>query len=266
MLRWSLTSPYTMPYLRMKLDELLGEGTWSYILDYNAYSLTIEAPAIDPAWAHEISVMITQIKPANIIFVSSPVVDQSVLVSEQISMRENLFTWNYVLNSTWKLGEKQFASGDAYQILRAYLDGSYHLDGTPLIEADDGIEWNYVLDTRWVLGRHPFANYITATVIKDWSESSIMAELLVTLAKKTSDVIAKVRINGSFIVSNFSTHQASGNVAYLEYFVPAVAISDPITLIELLNAEDQVLTSANVFVDTTFDILFKHKIQHKEGV
>ena len=262
--RWSLTSPFTMPYLRMKLDELLGVGNWSYELHFNEYELVIEAPAIDPAWGHEISVMVTAIKPANIIFVSRPAVAKDVLVSERISMRKNLFHWNYPLNSTWQLGRLPFATNDT-RILNAVLDGSYILDGTPLVEVLGSVHWNYPLNGTWKLGRLPFVIRTDEEVIKDWSESSIMAELLIDLAKETSSLIKKVRINGTYEAQNFVMHASSGNIAYLEYFVPMAAFNGPITLIELLDENDVVLTKAIVYVDTTFDVYFKHKIQHKEG-
>ena len=262
--RWSLTSPFTMPYLRMKLDELLGVGNWSYELHFNEYELVIEAPAIDPAWGHEISVMVTAIKPANIIFVSRPAVAKDVLVSERISMRKNLFHWNYPLNSTWQLGRLPFATNDTL-ILNAVLDGSYILDGTPLVEVLESVHWNYPLNGTWKLGRLPFVIRTAEEVIKDWSESSIMAELLIDLAKETSALIKKVRINGTYEAQNFVMHASSGNIAYLEYFVPMAVFNGPITLIELLDENDVVLTKAIVYVDTTFDVYFKHKIQHKEG-
>ena len=262
--RWSLTSPFTMPYLRMKLDELLGVGNWSYELHFNEYEFVIEAPAIDPAWGHEISVMVTAIKPANIIFVSRPVVEEAVLVSEQISMRRNMFHWNYPLNSTWQLGRLPFATHDN-RVLNAILDGSYLLDGTPLVEEVGTINWNYPLNGTWKLGRLPFAIRTDEEVIKNWGESSIMAELLIDLAIETSALIKKVRINGTYEAQNFSMHAPSGNIVYLEYFVPMTAFNGPITLIELLDANGVVLTKANVYVDTTFDVYFKHRIQHKEG-
>ena len=262
--RWSLTSPFTMTYLRMKLDELLGVGNWSYALNFNEYELVIEAPAIDPAWGHEISVMVTAIKPANIIFVSRPVIAKDVRVSEQISMRKNFFHWNYPLNSTWNLGRLPFGTNDN-RILKAILDGSYLLDGTPLIEEVITINWNYPLNGTWKLGRLPFAIRTDEEVIKNWGESSIMAELLIDLAIETSSLIKKVRINGTYEAQNFSMHAPSGNIVYLEYFVPMTAFNGPITLIELLDANGVVLTKANVYVDTTFDVYFKHRIQHKEG-
>ena len=106
--RFSMSPPFTMPWLRLKFDELFGVGNWSANVDFATRTLSIEAVVSDAAWAQEVSVTITQIKPANLVFISKPRLPQRIVVSEQVETAKRIN--NYKLGVSWFLGNTPFSS------------------------------------------------------------------------------------------------------------------------------------------------------------
>ena len=94
---------------------------------------------------------------------------------------------------------------------------------------------------------------------------SIGAGLLGDLATFTVGDIAKVRVNGNHIISTFIEKTASNNVATIQYNVPASLGIDVVTLLELLDSSNNVLTSSQVYVPLLQDVTMKHTITVKEG-
>lgn len=106
--RFSMSPPFTMPWLRLKFDELFGVGNWSANVDFATRTLSVEAVVSDEAWAQEVSVTITQIKPANMVFISKPRLPQRIVVGEQIESAKRVN--NYRLGVSWFLGSTPFSS------------------------------------------------------------------------------------------------------------------------------------------------------------
>ena len=79
-------------------------------------------------------------------------------------------------------------------------------------------------------------------------------------------MIASVLINDTFSISSFDTKQVANNVITLEYIVATGLGVDTITNVKLLDALDNVLTSATVYVPLVSDAVMKHTISIKEGV
>lgn len=99
---------YTMPWLRGRLSELLGPypQAWFYTIDFAKRELVINIPESRGIWAHEVSVTINQVKPANLVFVSRPIQEFQISVNETVS--QSVRTNNYLFGG-WRLGNGPFA-------------------------------------------------------------------------------------------------------------------------------------------------------------
>ena len=93
---------------------------------------------------------------------------------------------------------------------------------------------------------------------------SIQPALLNDTANFVVEDVTYVLINDTVRVSNFSLKQVSDNVASIEYVVTP-DMTDIITDIKLMRADDAVLTQSAVYVPVTDTVISKHIITVKEG-
>lgn len=114
--RVSVIPYYTTIFLRNRLDSLIGAGLYNLIIDYDNYTLYLESAAKNQLYYNEIAVLMSNIKPCNIVFINMPLVSQQVFVSEQVNVSK--LTYNYVLGGQWKLGEKPFISYEDKGIIK----------------------------------------------------------------------------------------------------------------------------------------------------
>lgn len=114
--RVSVIPYYTTIFLRNRLDSLIGAGLYNLIIDYDNYTLYLESAAKNQLYYNEIAVLMSNIKPCNIVFINRPLVSQQILVSEQVNVSK--LTYNYVLGGQWKLGEKPFISYEDKGIIK----------------------------------------------------------------------------------------------------------------------------------------------------
>lgn len=91
--------PFTFNYLRMRLDEFIGPGSWEAWIDFDKYTLYIQSYVVQK-WYHEFMVMMNMIKPANIVFVNMPITP--VLLDVENESRMSILNWNYILGR-WKI-------------------------------------------------------------------------------------------------------------------------------------------------------------------
>ena len=125
--------------------------------------------------------------------------------------------------------------------------------------------WNYRLGTIWKLGDKPFISYNDKGVIVLATTPSIQQAMLNKLATFSATEIAKVRINGTYIITGFEVKSASANVVTVQYYViPESGITN-VTRIELLDSANNVLTRSNVYVPLVLGVNLKHTILVKEG-
>lgn len=211
--RISTKPPFTIWFLRNKLDELIGPGQWNVRVDYPNYTLYIESFAEDQSYATELAITIGKIKPAHIVYVNSPLVNSTLTLSEQISTASR--TWNYIM-SAWSLGELPFASD------------------TPL------------------------------EVFKTASTPSIQPQLLNDVAAFTSTDVTAARLNGSFMVTAINK-VVDGNTLTVTYTVQPSQV-ETVTLVELLDAYGNALTSSTCYVPVTTTQVFTHTIPVQEGL
>lgn len=92
----------------------------------------------------------------------------------------------------------------------------------------------------------------------------IAAGLLHDVAEYINGRVAKVVINGTFVITNFEVKAVTDNVLALNYIVPVSEVS-LITLIELKDASDTVLESNNVDIPIVADHLMLQTIEVKEA-
>lgn len=105
--RLSTYPPFTMIFLRNRLDQIIGEGEYTAYVDYSTRTLYLELTQSDVNWYQELLVFINAIKPANMIFSLSPLEFNRVGMYESVDY--NHLVWNYRLNGSWALGAKPFA-------------------------------------------------------------------------------------------------------------------------------------------------------------
>lgn len=117
--RLTMNPPYTSVFLRQKLDEILGVGNYRLLISNGTnletgdvvpeYTFIVESAAENLQWYEELAITIGKIKPANLVYITRPLLRRDVNTNEEIKYSE--MTWNYGLNGSWKLGdEKPFVS------------------------------------------------------------------------------------------------------------------------------------------------------------
>lgn len=106
--RLSMTPPFTFRFLKKKLDEIIGVGKWKAYIDFSTYTLYVESSANNQIWFEEIIITMSNLKPANIVFINQPLITQGLVMSEEISY--STMQYNYVLGVSWVLGAKPFLS------------------------------------------------------------------------------------------------------------------------------------------------------------
>jgi hypothetical protein len=84
------------------------------------------------------------------------------------------------------------------------------------------------------------------------------------VAEYVDSRVAKVVLNGTYVIADFEVKQVTDNVLALKYLVPAADVS-LITTIELRDAADNVISLNNVNIPITADHLMIQSITVKEG-
>lgn len=105
--RLSTMPPFTIRFLRNKLTEILGAGKFLVYVDYANYTIYVESSAENQVWFDEIMITMTNIKPANMIFINKPLISAILGLTEEITYGTRRM--NYALGY-WRLGQSPFAS------------------------------------------------------------------------------------------------------------------------------------------------------------
>ena len=113
--RISSRPPYTLQFLRQRLDRLIGPGAWTINMDYPNYTLYIESSAANQEYATEVAVTINRIKPAHIVYTNTPLIASGLLLSETINLSQ--LVYNYRLGG-WTLGVLPFATENAMGVIK----------------------------------------------------------------------------------------------------------------------------------------------------
>lgn len=106
--RLAMNMPFTIKALKQKLDELIGKGNYNVFVDPDRFTLYVESKILNQVWFNETYITIHKMKPANIIFVNKPFIDEKILANEEVTLAQR--EYNYRLGSTWRLGILPFKS------------------------------------------------------------------------------------------------------------------------------------------------------------
>ncbi|MDU1053367.1 putative phage tail protein [Clostridium baratii] len=106
--RLAMNMPFTIKALKQKLDELIGKGNYNVFVNPDEFSLYVESKILNQTWFNETYITIHKMKPANIIFINKPFIDEKILANEEITLAQR--EYNYRLGSTWRLGTLPFKS------------------------------------------------------------------------------------------------------------------------------------------------------------
>lgn len=106
--RLSMNMPFTLRALKQKLDELIGKENYNVFVDPGKFTLYIESKILNQTWFNETYITINKMKPANIVFINKPFVDEKILANEELMLAQR--EYNYRLGSTWILGTLPFKS------------------------------------------------------------------------------------------------------------------------------------------------------------
>lgn len=106
--RLAMNMPFTIKALKQKLDELIGKGNYNVFVEPDRFTLYVESKILNQVWFNETHITIHKMKPANIIFVNKPFIDEKILANEEITLAQR--EYNYRLGSTWRLGTLPFKS------------------------------------------------------------------------------------------------------------------------------------------------------------
>lgn len=147
----------------------------------------------------------------------------------------------------------------------AYINRPFVRSGLLLSETVSHAQraYNYVLGS-WQLGVLPFATDTDLGVIKLPETPSVQAQLLNDTANFVLGDIASAQLNGSIAVASINKSQ-SGSTVTVEYTVTE-AMTTEITAVTLLDSEGNALTSANIYVPVSGQVVMKHIIPVAEGV
>ncbi len=129
-----------------------------------------------------------------------------------------------------------------------------------------GIIYNYRLGTTWILGKTSFSSEEDKGVIKMANISSVKESFLSDIAISAKDIISSVRVNGNKLITGDNiTKTTTTTSLILEYSINVSDNITEVTLLEFLDSNSNVLTSASVYVPIVSDSVFKHTINFKEG-
>jgi hypothetical protein len=92
----------------------------------------------------------------------------------------------------------------------------------------------------------------------------IESTFLNDVAKYVDSRVAKVVLNGTYVITNFEVKQVTNNVLALKYLIPVADVS-LVTSIELKDAADNVISSHDVNIPITADHLMIQSLTVKEG-
>jgi len=98
--RLSNRKPFTLRFLIERLESILGAGTFEVTVDHNNYTLYIESAVDNRMHYNEVIQTVHRIKPANMVYITVPVLHSQVDIGTQAFIAEMIFT----RLGSWRLG------------------------------------------------------------------------------------------------------------------------------------------------------------------
>lgn len=116
LIRIQLQPPYTVKFLKLQLDKIIGKGQYELDIDYDKFEISIGSVAKNQTYAQEISIIMGKILPCNMRYITTPLVLAKMLLGET-DFLINIIR-NYRLGTTWNLGQKPFASSGDEEVIK----------------------------------------------------------------------------------------------------------------------------------------------------
>ena len=133
--RTLLQPPFTETFLRTLLDSLLGKDLYELRIDYANYIIYIKSFDADQKTKNEVSILIDKIKPANMVYVSEPLLVYNLLEGETITKQDGIF---YNLGTNWILGKNPFRVFGPVEVFK--MPGIHSITDTLLEETATFVE------------------------------------------------------------------------------------------------------------------------------
>lgn len=230
--RISIRAPLTMPWLRMRMDEFLGEGNYTMWVDYAERTLHLESPIISRDYYHECLVTIMTAKPANCVFFNKPLIPQAMVIGEKITVNPTDF--NYIL-------------------------GEWHLANVPFYGQKYATTWNYGLNGIWKLGEKPFGYEPEEDPVKMEAFPSLTQDLLNQTAEFVRSRVVRVLLNNSINITTFTLNERRNNFIHIQYEVND-SMTTEVQNIKLYDENNVVLSEVDVRVPIVATSYFRHRI------
>lgn len=179
--RLALHPPFTLIFLREKLDLIFGQGNYTIEIDYPNYTLYIESSVENQQYFSEVSALLNIIKPCHIVYVSRPRIDGALSMGERAERVK--YQYNYILGQ-WELGRKPFVSfweQEVYKLENTHSIEDLFLEQTAEFTSQDvaaaRVNGSTVIDRliRTAVGN---VGSVTYTVHRSQAESVELVELL----------------------------------------------------------------------------------------
>lgn len=117
----------------------------------------------------------------------------------------------------------------------------------------------------WKMGVTPFVYKEGNQVVKSAENKSIQTNLINFLGTQTKDKISYAMINDTKKITEFLKKEVSGNIVTLEYNVTELMGINEINNIKLYDESNNMLTSTNLYVPVSEDVIVSHQIRIQEG-
>ena len=105
-LQLTTAPPFSFNFLLQQLDKIAGRENYKSWIDFNNYTLYIQAETSNKLWFNELTLLLARIKPANILYIYIGYKKTEIGVKSETSYK--ISEWKYKLNGTWLLGQYPF--------------------------------------------------------------------------------------------------------------------------------------------------------------
>lgn len=236
--RMAMKPPFTTPFLREKLNNLLPNYTLTF--DYNNYTMYVESYIENASYFDELNITLSIIKPCNIVIRYKPLIRKNLLINSETTFFNEF--WNYKLNGSWHFN-----------------------DNEPFYSNTLVRTWNYHLDASWNFAQNkPFAYEEGRNLLKAKTIKSFTSQSLSFINNFISQSITKVILTNTNNIKFKITEFITKNNGIVEYSVPSTM--GDINNIKLYSNDILVENYNTIWVSHGVDANIKHEITLLEGV
>lgn len=190
-LNWyNISIPYTEGGFRKRLNIMLGEGNYEFIVEHEQYAAYLNIPVTLMNYHEEILNLVSRMFPAHIAFFTCPVIETTILIDELINV-ENM-SLNYKLGN-WSLGEHPFVTYGGEEGVKLLAGKS--ITETMLQEIAQSISWL----PDWVLinDKHEIYGTMSDKVVFDSEKMEASVTVQYTIPENIGlDRVTNIKLAG----------------------------------------------------------------------